>query len=65
MEEQRTRREGDQHATASHHRDNRDHRIGEGQRIKVDPIRYTEEHRDENDVPTPLKRRALLSMRIP
>ena len=65
MEEQRTCREGNQYTATSHHRDNRDHRIREGQRIKVDPIRHTEEHRDENDVPTPLKRRALLPVRIP
>ena len=65
MEEKRSSRECHQHTAPSNHRDNRDHRVGEGQGIEINPIGHAEEHRDENDVPAPLGRSGLLAIGIP
>ena len=65
MEEKRSSRECHQHTAPSNHRDNRDHRVGEGQGIEINPIGHAEEQRDENDVPAPLERCGLLTIGIP
>ena len=65
MEEECSSRKGHQDIAATDHRDDRDHRIRIAQGIEIDPIGHREEERDEQNVPPPDKRCALLSAWIP
>ena len=54
-----------QNIASTNHRDDRNHRIGVRQCIKVDPIGNAKEHGDENDVRSPLKWSGFFPTRIP
>ena len=65
MEEQSTGKEGNQDITTADHRDDRDHRTGKSQGIKVNPIRHAEEDGYKDNVPVPDKRCRAFPARIP
>lgn len=65
MEEQSTGKEGNQDITTADHRDDRDHRTGKSQGIKVNPVRHAEEDGYKDNVPVPDKRCRAFPARIP
>ena len=51
MEEQSTGKEGNQDITTADHRDDRDHRTGKSQGIKVNPVRHAKEDGYKDNIP--------------
>ena len=65
MEEEGSGHKGYQYIASPYHRDDRDHRVGEGEGIKIDPVGHAEEDGNENDVPPPFERCRPFAGRIP